>query len=652
VLVTTALVLAAGLVLVVPTGPASAATAAPGCGPDPLEATFLEAWTEWTGGVQVGIEVLEVGTGCRFGAAADALFRTASVVKLQVLAAVLLRLQQQGDRVDGELDALLYDMIAYSDNEATNLLVEWLGGLGELQAAADRFGMTNTDNAWEADWGQTLTTASDMNTLMAELLVRGGPLNDASRALARGYLGQVEGDQRWGVGAIQGHQLDVLVKNGWWDNADSTNGPTSGWRLNSVGLIELPNGRAWAISILGNAWQSESDERFIGELAQHIADVVVAPRSIAIAEMPAALPVRAALSSVAPTRLLDTRSSRRPLLAGATVKVAIPPTAAGIVPVAVAVNVTAVTPPDGGFVTVFPSDVPRPETSNLNVTSGRTTANLAVTSVASDGTISVYTFGATHLIVDLVGEWLPVEGAVSAGRFRPVTPVRVADSRNGRGPLPANGSLRVAVAGADSRSGVPATATAVAVSVTVTGATNDGFWTVWGAGNRPNTSNVNVLRRDTLANTSIVTPDENGFIQVYGQSGGHVIVDVVGWFTGAEEPAGTDGLLAPLATPVRVADSRAAVGLSRLSNLIATVGVGAGSGVVGNLTWLYSRQPGFVTVWPAGEVEPNTSVANPDPAIGYAFANALLMGSGSGGQIALAASAPVDILIDVAAVFT
>jgi hypothetical protein len=139
---------------------------------------------------------------------------------------------------------------------------------------------------------------------------------------------------------------------------------------------------------------------------------------------------------------------------------------------------------------------------------------------------------------------------------------------------------------------------------------------------------------------------------IYSQSGGHVLVDVVGWYTGVSAAAGTDGLLAPLATPVRIVDSRSALGANRLSGSRAAVSIGSGSGFVGNLTWLAAREVGFITVWPSGGAAPNTSVANPDPGLADAFANALLMGSGTDGEISVTSSKPVDLLIDVSAIFT
>ena len=73
----------------------------------------------------------------------------------------------------------------------------------------------------------------------------------------------------------------------------------------------------------------------------------------------------------------------------------------------VVVNVTAVEPTKGGFLTIFPRGEDLPNASNLNFTAGLTIPNLVVAKLSIDGWISVYNpFGATHVIIDVVG-WYP-----------------------------------------------------------------------------------------------------------------------------------------------------------------------------------------------------------------------------------------------------
>ena len=69
---------------------------------------------------------------------------------------------------------------------------------------------------------------------------------------------------------------------------------------------------------------------------------------------------------------------------------------------AVAVNITATQTTSDTYVTVYPTT--RPLASNLNPTPGRTTTNMAIVPVATDGSITLFNqAGSTHLIVDVLG---------------------------------------------------------------------------------------------------------------------------------------------------------------------------------------------------------------------------------------------------------
>jgi hypothetical protein len=66
-------------------------------------------------------------------------------------------------------------------------------------------------------------------------------------------------------------------------------------------------------------------------------------------------------------------------------------------------NVTVTGPTQGGFVTVYPSGVNRPLSSNLNFPPGATIPNSVITSVNGPLT-EFYNFaGSTSLIVDVFG---------------------------------------------------------------------------------------------------------------------------------------------------------------------------------------------------------------------------------------------------------
>ena len=72
---------------------------------------------------------------------------------------------------------------------------------------------------------------------------------------------------------------------------------------------------------------------------------------------------------------------------------------------AVALNVTVTAPTGSGYLTVYPADMARPNTSNLNFTAQRTLARLVVTQLSSTGQVVLYngSSGTVQLVADVSG---------------------------------------------------------------------------------------------------------------------------------------------------------------------------------------------------------------------------------------------------------
>lgn len=112
---------------------------------------------------------------------------------------------------------------------------------------------------------------------------------------------------------------------------------------------------------------------------------------------------------VTPARLLDSRGCNAwcaPLGAGATGQLQV--TGRGGLPTggitAVILNITAVKPTSGGYLTVWQSGVAKPKASNVNFTTGVTLANSVVVPVGPDGKIQIYnSAGSTDVLADVVG---------------------------------------------------------------------------------------------------------------------------------------------------------------------------------------------------------------------------------------------------------
>lgn len=201
---------------------------------------------------------------------------------------------------------------------------------------------------------------------------------------------------------------------------------------------------------------------------------------------------------------------------------------------AVVVNITAVGGlANGGFLTVFPAGGGLPNASSVNFDFAGVVANEVVAKLGSNGALSIYAYGGTDVIVDVVG-WVP-----SGGVLRPLTPARLADTRSGgatvdgqsagTGRLFSGGTLYLDVEG---RGGTPSAGVdSVVLNVTVVdGGADDGFVSVYPVGSSlPNASSVNFRRGQTIANEIVVKVGSLGFIALYVYGGADLVVDVVGW---------------------------------------------------------------------------------------------------------------------------
>lgn len=310
----------------------------------------------------------------------------------------------------------------------------------------------------------------------------------------------------------------------------------------------------------------------------------------------------------------------------------------------VSVTVTAVRPSQDGWVTLFPSGTSRPTASHLNYQAGEIRANGAVVKIGSNGKLNVWTRSRLHLTVDVTGAWTPTSAA-KAGRFETVDQTRVLDTRsNGGSQVKAGTSIRVPLP-----AGVPSDATAVAVNITGTKTAKAGYYTAYPSGtSRPLASTLNMDAASQTRNAMAIVPVNAGGFDLYTTAGGHIIVDVSGWFTGNSAARSGDGLFVA-DDPTRLVDTREqtpgiAPGFSRL----IPVGVEA-SAVVLNIAAVSPIRPGYYTAYPSGDDRPNVSSVN----IGSEGAVANLSLVGVSGQMIEVFSYPGgQVAIDRAGWFT
>lgn len=219
---------------------------------------------------------------------------------------------------------------------------------------------------------------------------------------------------------------------------------------------------------------------------------------------------------------------------------------------------------------------------------------------------------------------VPVVNYTGSAAFTPLSPARIADTRldkdapvgSPKGILSPGDTIDVQVAG---EGGVPDSGVyAVVLNVAMADPTGFGFVTAWPKGSSlPTAANLNV--QDGNASNSVIVPlGDDGQVSLFSSGGGHLVVDVFGYFeqTGSSSSGRLIGV-----DPGRIFDTRPGspeagpelkVGAGETftvdvtgTNGVPEVGVSA---VVMNITAVRADGPGFVTVHPGDE--PRNETAN------------------------------------------
>lgn len=242
-------------------------------------------------------------------------------------------------------------------------------------------------------------------------------------------------------------------------------------------------------------------------------------------------------------------------------------------------------------------------------------------------------------------------------RFIPITPCRIADTRNPTGAfggpiLAGNTSRDFAIPAASC--GSFASAQAYSINVTVVPSGGIGFLSVWPSGQtRPVVSTLNSDGR-VKANAAIVPAGSAGAISVYTSDPTHVILDINGYFVPASNTSALEFYPLP---PCRVVDTRNQAGA--FGGPLLSAGVSrdfairssacnvpsAAQAYSLNFTAVPRGLIGFFTAWPSGNPQPGTSVLNAN--FQSVTANASIVPAGSAGAISVYSSHDTDMVIDI-----
>ena len=249
-------------------------------------------------------------------------------------------------------------------------------------------------------------------------------------------------------------------------------------------------------------------------------------------------------NSLTPVRLLDTRTG----VGGPAVRLApgevrnLTVTNIGGVPAtgaaAVVLNVTAVTPSAGGYLTVWPTGASQPTASNLNFLAGQIVPNRVIVKVGTNGQVSIYNpAGYTDVVADVGGWFTDITSTAGGSAFISEVPFRIFDTRNTGGPIGPGGVLILPPSPSYSTPH-----TALVLNVTAVTPTMPGYLTLYpdsGTSNHtpPAASDLNFVPGEIVPNLTIVKLGPDLQFDTYNPAGStQVVYDEDGYY-GSAAPA-------------------------------------------------------------------------------------------------------------------
>jgi len=324
---------------------------------------------------------------------------------------------------------------------------------------------------------------------------------------------------------------------------------------------------------------------------------------------------------IAPCRIADTRNATGAfggpeLATAATRTFDVPQSACGIPTTAVAysLNVTVVPIASLGYLSIWPAGEAQPVVSTLNSGDGRVKANATITPAGTNGGVSVYASDATQFILDIDGYFVPAGTSTSGLEFFPLTPCRIADTRNATAPL-GGPSLAANTARSfpvqSSSCGIPSNAEAYSLNVTAVPHESLGYLSLWPSSEaQPVVSTLNASTGAVTANAAIVPAGTGGDISVLVSDASDVILDVNGYFA----PPAAGGLSLYTVTPCRALDTRNTSAfdgtLTVPIHTSACAPPATAQAYVLNATALPVTSLSYLTLWAAGGAQPDVSTLN------------------------------------------
>lgn len=228
-----------------------------------------------------------------------------------------------------------------------------------------------------------------------------------------------------------------------------------------------------------------------------------------------------------PLRILDSRSGN-PILSQESRQIMAAPTDGAT---AVALGIVALSADSNGFLTVYPCDQTRPDTSTVNFAAHDVVSGSILVPTGPGG-VCAYSYGESHILVDHYGSFIQNQGT----ELQAVRPIRLIDTRStsGRwvGRVPHESVQQLNLSDIPN---FPTQAQAIAVNLTAVDPAANGFAALGPCNNLGNGSSINYTEARTSSTTSVVKI-ENGSICLYVWGRTHILIDLVGIFVPPPDP--------------------------------------------------------------------------------------------------------------------
>jgi len=360
--------------------------------------------------------------------------------------------------------------------------------------------------------------------------------------------------------------------------------------------------------------------------------------------------------AVTPCRVVDTRNTGGPIPGGTSRNFLVPQEGGCNIPTTAAaysLNVTVVPPGPLGYLTIWPTGEDQPVVSTMNSLDGRVKANAAIVPAGYQGAVSVFVSNTSDVVLDIDGYFAPVSNSTLA--FYPLTPCRVADTRNPNGPLGGpylSGGVPRDFPILQSNCMIPNSAQAYSFNFTAVPRNGNplGYLTVWPAGqSQPLVSTLNAPTGTVVANAAIVPAGTGGDIDVFASNDSDLVIDVNGYFA----PTGQGALSLYPVAPCRVLDTRNGNGQFSGKIVVDVVDSVCGpsnlaQAYVFNATVVPPAPLGYLTLWPDGGTQPVVSTLN---ALDGAITSNMAIVPTNNGSIDAFASNLTQLVLDISSYF-